>query len=161
MDATDFDFWLGSWTCTDPADGAVGANRISRVLGGKVLEEVFSITSATGQVLNGRSYTVLDPVRGWCQTWVDDQGSYLDFTGEPTPEGMVLARPGARMVFRDVTPAGFTWDWEKETADSWEPSWRLLYTVGSESQHAHQVARSLPTGVGGNVEGQGHVKVIR
>jgi hypothetical protein len=161
MDAADFDFWLGTWTCTDPADGATGSNQISRVLGGKVLQEIFTITSTAGEVLHGRSHTVLDPIRGWCQTWVDDQGSYLDFTGGPSQDGMVLARPGARMVCRQVTPRGFTWDWEKETPGGWELSWRLLYVRCSERENTHQVARSLPTGLAGHVEGQGHVKVLR
>lgn len=127
MDTTDFDFWIGTWTCTDPSDGSVGTNTVSRVLGGKVVEEVFSITDATGTGLDGRSYTVLDPQRGWCQTWVDSAGAYLDFTGGPTDGGMVLARPGARMLFRDVTAACFTWDWEKDTGSGWELAWRLLY----------------------------------
>lgn len=127
MDSSDFDFWLGSWTCTDPADGAVGSNHVSRILNGQVLQEIFSFTDASGVSLNGRSFTVLDPARGWCQTWVDDQGTYLDLTGGWTPEGMVLQRARQRMVFRDVTPEGFTWDWEKSTADGWELAWRLLY----------------------------------
>ena len=128
MDGWDFDVWLGRWTCTDAAEGSVGTNTVSRVLGGQVIEETFHITDASGTALNGRSFTVLDPVRGWCQTWVDDQGSYLDFTGGLGPEGMVLARPGQRMVFRDVTSTGFTWDWEKRDGDVWQLAWRLLYS---------------------------------
>lgn len=127
MDASDLDFWLGSWTCTDPADGSVGTNTVTRVLGDRVVEESFAMTDAAGTTLNGRSWTVLDPTRGWCQTWVDDQGSYLDFTGGPTEEGLVLARPGQRMVFRDVTAQGFTWDWEKDAGDGWQLVWRLVY----------------------------------
>lgn len=127
MDASDLDFWLGRWTCTDPADGSVGRNTVRRVLADRVVEEDFTITDAAGQALHGRSWSVLDPVRGWCQTWVDDQGSYLDFTGSTTPEGFVFARPGQRMVFRDVTAAGFTWDWEKDVGAGWELVWRLLY----------------------------------
>jgi hypothetical protein len=124
----DLDFWLGDWTCTDPADGSVGSNRVQRVLGGKVVEETFAIVDASGQALHGRSWSVLDKERGWVQTWVDDQGSYLDFTGGTTDEGFVFARPGQRMVFRDVTPDGFTWDWEKRSGDdAWELVWRLLY----------------------------------
>jgi hypothetical protein len=125
----DLDFWLGEWTCTDPADGSVGTNRIERVLGGKVVEETFAIVDAAGQALHGRSWSVLDKDRGWLQTWVDDQGSYLDFTGGMTDEGFVFARPGQRMVFRDVTPDRFTWDWEKRSGEdaAWELVWRLRY----------------------------------
>jgi hypothetical protein len=125
----ELDFWIGDWTCTDPADGSVGSNSIRKVLGGKVVEETFRIVDAQGEELNGRSWSVLDPQRGWLQTWVDDQGSYLDLVGGSTPEGFVFERPGARMVFRDVEPDRFTWDWEKRSGpdDDWQLAWRLLY----------------------------------
>jgi hypothetical protein len=124
----ELDFWIGTWTCTDPADGSVGTNTIRRVLGDKVVEEDFAIVDATGTALNGRSWSVLDKDRGWLQTWVDDQGSYLDFTGGPSDEGFVFCRPGWRMVFRDVTADAFRWDWERSAEDgSWTLQWRLLY----------------------------------
>jgi hypothetical protein len=128
VDAADFDFWLGSWVCTDPTDGSVGTNVLARVLSGRVIEETFQITDASGDTLNGRSWTVLDPVRGWCQTWVDDHGGYLDFTGGPDGDDRLLSRPGQRMVFRDITDQTFTWDWEKEGPDrQWTLVWRLFY----------------------------------
>lgn len=123
----ELDFWIGSWQCTDAADGSVGTNTIRRILGGKVVEETFAIVDAAGEALNGRSWSVLDRDRGWLQTWVDDQGSYLDFTGGMTDEGFVFARPGARMVFRDVKDDSFTWDWEKRVDDRWSLVWRLDY----------------------------------
>ena len=123
----ELDFWIGEWTCTDPADGSVGHNSIRRVLAGKVVEESFAIVDAAGQALHGRSWSVLDRDRGWLQTWVDDQGSYLDFTGGMTAEGFVFGRPGARMVFRDVQDDGFTWDWEKRVDEQWQLAWRLDY----------------------------------
>ncbi len=98
----ELDFWIGEWACTDPADGSVGHNSVRRVLDGRVVEETFAIVDATGTALRGRSWSVLDPERGWLQTWVDNQGSYLDFTGGVTDEGFVFVRPGMRMVFRDV-----------------------------------------------------------
>lgn len=123
----DLDFWIGEWTCTDPSDGAIGINSISRVLSEKVVEERFRIVDAAGQELNGRSWSVRDPQRGWLQTWVDDQGTYLDFTGATTDEGFVFARDGQRMVFRDVATDSFTWDWERRTDDGWQLVWRLQY----------------------------------
>ena len=128
----ELDFWIGDWTCTDPADGSVGTNSIRRVLAGKVVEETFAIVDAQGQQLRGRSWSVLDADRGWLQTWVDDQGSYLDFTGGMTEEGFVFGRPGARMVFRDVKDDSFTWDWQKRVDDAWQLAWRLDYRRVSE-----------------------------
>jgi hypothetical protein len=123
----ELDFWIGDWACTDPADGSVGSNAVRRVLGGNVVEETFTIVNPEGQALRGRSWSVHDVERGWLQTWVDDQGAYLDFTGGVTHEGFVFARTGARMVFRDVTADSFTWDWEMRVDDRWELAWRLLY----------------------------------
>ncbi|MCU1601867.1 MAG: tetratricopeptide repeat protein [Frankiales bacterium] len=124
----ELDFWIGDWACTDPADGAVGHNSVRRVLDGRVVEETFAIVDASGTALRGRSWSVLDPDRGWLQTWVDNQGSYLDFTGGRTDEGFVFCRPGMRMVFRDVSQDRFTWDWEKRSTDDvWQLAWRLDY----------------------------------
>ena len=123
----ELDFWIGDWACTDPADGSVGSNAVRRVLGGHVVEETFTIVDPGGHALRGRSWSVHDVDRGWLQTWVDDQGAYLDLTGGMTDEGFVFAHPGGRMVFRDITPDSFTWDWEKRVGDGWELAWRLIY----------------------------------
>jgi hypothetical protein len=123
----ELDFWIGEWTCTDASDGSIGTNSISRVLSEKVVEERFHIVDAAGQELNGRSWSVHDPQRGWLQTWVDDQGTYLDFTGAATAEGFVFARDGQRMVFREVARDSFTWDWERRTNAGWQLIWRLEY----------------------------------
>jgi hypothetical protein len=121
------DFWIGEWICTDPSDGSIGTNSVSRVLSEKVVEERFHIVDSAGQELNGRSWSVHDPQRGWLQTWVDDQGTYLDFTGATMAEGFVFARDGQRMVFRDVDRDSFTWDWERRTDAGWQLVWRLEY----------------------------------
>ena len=126
----ELDFWIGDWNCTDPADGSVGTNAVRRVLDGRVIEETFATVDVAGVCLRGRSWSVLDPDRGWLQTWVDNQGGYLDFTGGLNDEGFVFCRPGARMVFRDVSEDRFTWDWEKRSSDSWQLVWRLDYRRG-------------------------------
>jgi hypothetical protein len=123
----DLDFWIGEWTCIDPSDGSIGTNSISRVLSEKVVEERFHTVDAAGQELNGRSWSVHDPQRGWLQTWVDDQGTYLDFTGRTTADGFVFARDRQRMVFRDVARDSFTWGWERRADAGWRLAWRLHY----------------------------------
>ncbi len=139
-DPTDFDFWLGEWSVSD-AQGGTGRNTVRRILGGAVIEENFSFVAVDGQTLTGRSHTVLVPDRGWCQTWVDDSGSYLDFTdgsgscgggndGARPAEGaqVVLVRPGQRMVFSQISRGSLQWDWQRGAdADGWETVWRLDY----------------------------------
>ncbi len=122
----DFDFWLGEWDVSD-AKGGRGHNSIRRILGDAVIEESFRFVAADGETLNGRSHTVLVPDRGWCQTWVDDQGGYLDFVGGMRAGRMVLERPGQRMQFTEVTEDGLVWDWERDVDNAWELAWRLTY----------------------------------
>lgn len=135
-DGTELDFWLGEWDVTWGDDGR-GTNRLSRILGGRVILEEFSGSSSRGS-LEGRSFSVFDPERRvWRQTWVDDQGSYLDFVGDRDDGDFVFRRhapelgPNAeqRMVFRDVTLDSFHWRWERSD-DGWQTSevvWAIDY----------------------------------
>ena len=72
--------------------------------------------------LRGLSASVFEPRSGkWKQTWVDNQGSYLNLTGEFKDGQMILAREvqkkdGSkviqRMVYKNITPNSFDWSWE-------------------------------------------------
>ena len=82
-----FDFWLGEWSVIWGEDGK-GTNHIERILGGKIIQENFIAPD-----LHGMSVSSYDPERGlWCQTWVDNNGTYLDFTGKFEDDRMVLSR---------------------------------------------------------------------
>lgn len=129
------DFWIGSWTISWP--GGQGTNTISRILDGRVIEEVFEGHSDE-ESLYGRSLSVLDGADGrWRQTWVDSTGSYLDFVGVESDGRISFQRSttvdGApalqRMVWLDVTPDGFRWEWQRSTDDgaSWSVLWPLDY----------------------------------
>jgi hypothetical protein len=126
------DFWLGSWTCTWP--GGTGTNTVSRVLGGAAIEEVFESHGDDGDLF-GRSYSVLDPADGqWKQTWVDSSGAYLDFVGVRDGSGRISFQRSAgtalqRMVWLDVTPDGFRWEWQRSTdgGTTWAVMWPLDY----------------------------------
>lgn len=143
-----FDFWLGEWHLTWPAEQtggepggeAKGSNRVERVLGGCVVEENFSMADGS---LIGRSLSVYDQQRGlWRQTWVDNSGSYLVFTGEFDEGRMVLqTEPEARddeivvtrMVFRDIEENSLRWDWQgsRDGGDSWTDLWNIEYRRSS------------------------------
>src|SRR5258708_30983442 len=82
FDGTELDFWLGEWDAT--WDGGHGTNHLHRVLRDRVVLEEFdeAAESSGDAALHGRSWSVFDPEpRIWRQTWVDDQGGYLDFVG--------------------------------------------------------------------------------
>ena len=138
FDGTELDFWLGEWDCA--WDGGHGTNRLTRILGDRVvLEEFEAAPDADGTGgLQGRSWSVFEGERRlWRQTWVDDQGSYLDLVGDivdgcfafvrASPERGPAARQ--RMVFRDVQADRFRWTWESSPDDgaTWVTRWEIRY----------------------------------
>ena len=78
-----FDFWVGHWKAEwQNKDGSKseGSNTIKKILGGCVVEENFN--GNPGIPLEGKSFSVYNSrSKMWQQTWVDNQGGYLDFTG--------------------------------------------------------------------------------
>ena len=127
--ASGFDFWLGDWDCTFANGSAV--NRITKVLGGRVIQEDFRSAG-----LNGQSVSVFNEQRQlWMQTWVDDQNSYLLFVGRREPDRMILMgrRPdgtpnGMRMVWDEIAADAFSWDYQKRSDDgSWSSQWKIAY----------------------------------
>src|SRR5262245_25712196 len=82
-----FDIWLGVWDAACAEDGKC-TNHVTRILNDKVVHEDFNAPD-----FHGLSHSVYDPERGlWCQTWVDNNGSYLDFTGTFEDGKMILVR---------------------------------------------------------------------
>lgn len=135
-----FVFWCGSWVVTHLDDAGTaweGSNEVSLIEGGKVIEERFSLVDPDGDLFTGRSHSVPIAGRGWCQTWVDNSGAYLDFVGGWNGSQMVLERSTTRdgvairqrMLFHDITPEALTWDWQSSADDgrTWQLTWRLAY----------------------------------
>lgn len=137
-----FDFWLGTWELTwENADGttAHGTNHIERVLNGKVIKENFEAHSGAYEGFVGKSYSVYKIGTGeWKQTWVDNNGGYLDFTGKFDGDKRIFERNGVnpqgqeilqRMVFYDITENSLTWDWEvsEDDGETWQLRWRIFY----------------------------------
>ena len=129
------DFWIGEWDLTY-GDGGKGHNRVTKILDGCAILEEFS--GAPGVKLDGRSFSTFDVnTRQWKQTWVDSQGSYLDFTGGFEGARMIFAREAARggsrflqrMVFADITPQGLAWTWQRsdDGGKEWKTLWEIRY----------------------------------
>lgn len=136
FDGSELDFWIGTWEVRWADDGH-GTNRIERILGGHVVHEQFEGEGRAGKLV-GESWSVFDADRHlWRQTWVDDQGGYLDLVGgrvgdsfafeRAAPEEGATARQ--RMVFRDVAADRFRWTWEASPDDgvTWTPRWEIDY----------------------------------
>jgi len=140
--AEQFEFWHGSWRAETVAGGTdprvVAFNEVTWLWGRAALLENFSMPGKQGQ-FHGRSISVAVAGRGWCQTWVDSDGQYLDFVGGRVGEEMILDRTASRadgstvrqrMRWWDIAPNTFSWDWLHACAGSaeWDLDWRLRYT---------------------------------
>jgi len=127
-----FNFWLGEWDCTW-GDNGKATNSVLRIMADKVIQENFSSPE-----LRGMSVSVYDPERKlWCQTWVDNNGSYLDFTGRFENGNMILTRDAIvkgeackqRMIWYNIEANQFDWNWERSDDDgkTWRVLWKIKY----------------------------------
>ncbi len=138
-DSCQFDFWVGEWNLEwKDANGNTqsGTNRIMKILNNYVVLENFSTSDSS---FKGTSASVYNKRLGkWQQTWVDNSGAYLDFTGGFSDGKMILSRTGinakgepipVRMVFFNITKNEFDWSWEKssDNGSSWIPMWQIHY----------------------------------
>jgi hypothetical protein len=135
------EFWVGSWDLTWPGakEGQVdhGTNTITRVLESCVVEENFS--AGDSGHLRGMSVSTFDTRAGtWMQTWVDNEGGYLDFVGEFKDGQMILSREATRpdgtkilqrMVWKNIQPDQLDWSWEasKDGGKTWTVQWPIHY----------------------------------
>jgi hypothetical protein len=132
------DFWLGDWDLTYTQAGKVdhSRNHVTKTLDGCVVMEEFS--GAPGVVLDGRSVSMYDRTSSrWKQTWVDNNGAYLDFVGGPEPGRFVLARHferdgkpiQQRMVFQDIRADSLKWLWQRsdDGGATWATQWEIDY----------------------------------
>jgi len=136
-----FDFWLGEWNLTWPGEKAGesghGTNSIRRVLDGCVVNENFS--GEDSMPLRGISVSIFDARSGkWKQTWVDNEGGYLDFIGEFRDRKMILSRSFTqpdgttihqRMVWKNISQNELDWSWESSTdgGKNWKVLWPIHY----------------------------------
>jgi hypothetical protein len=134
-EAHQFDFWVGEWALTWGED-ANGTNTVSKVLDGCVILEKFD--GAPSMQFQGWSVSTFDTTSArWKQTWVDNQGSYLDFVGGFEDGKMTLSRETTidgkpalqRMVFHNITDDELDWNWERsfDGGETWEPRWQIHY----------------------------------
>jgi hypothetical protein len=139
-ESSQFDFWLGEWECSwKDAKGETkkGSNKINKILGSCVIEENFN--GNPGSPLVGKSHSLYSIQQGkWFQTWVDNNGSYLDFKGGKIDDKMILSREVKlkigtsfiqRMVCYNITDNEFDWNWERsdDNGKTWNVRWQLKY----------------------------------
>ena len=138
MENEQFDFWIGEWELTWAENGR-GRNVITKILDGKVVQEQFESLPADGSPdLVGMSVSVYNAQTAqWQQTWVDNQGSYLDFVGGMVGDEMILSRQAVvngesvqqRMVWAVIKPDSINWRWERagDEGVTWQVVWAIKY----------------------------------
>lgn len=136
--AQQFNFWLGSWDLTW-GDNGRGHNEITRILDGRIIHENFtSLPHDDTPPFKGISVSAYDPPHNqWRQTWVDNQGAYLDFVGSYIDGKMILSRDAIvkdkpvkqRMVWSNISEGAFDWAWEQSEDDgrTWQTLWLIRY----------------------------------
>jgi len=135
-EARQFDFWIGEWEL-EWGNGSKGRNIIEKTLDGCVIVEDFDGSPAIS--LLGMSVSTYNARLGkWQQTWVDNQGGYLDFVGEYKDSRMVLQREKTvngkevlqRMVWYDIIKDSLQWNWERseDKGKTWTVLWKIKYT---------------------------------
>jgi hypothetical protein len=132
--ARQFDFWLGEWDCSWEADGArrTGTNTVYADLGGMVIVESFD--GRPGLDYQGLSLSAYDRREGrWKQTWVDSDGTYLDFAGNFADGAMDLRRESGGVLFRmrweHIERASLDWSYARsdDGGETWMPLWEIEY----------------------------------
>jgi hypothetical protein len=135
-EASQFDFWLGTWDLYS-ADTITGTNNIYKVMDGCAVQENFE-SKQTG--FSGKSWSIYNPqLKLWQQTWIDNQGSFIYLTGKSengeitlTTEARKLPKGKEqiyRMVYHNISRDSFDWEWES-TSDNgitWINGWHIHY----------------------------------
>jgi hypothetical protein len=139
-----FDFWIGEWDLTWPAEQqggkkgeiGTGTNSISKILDGCIVQEKFRYPAGK---FDGHSVSVYNAQKKiWQQTWVDNQGGYLVFTGTFKNDMMELRTEPverndktyiSRMVFRKIKKDSIDWDWQRseDRGKTWKDVWNIRY----------------------------------
>lgn len=142
--ARQFDFWLGNWAVSWPAEQAggeprttmTGTNQVTKLFGDCIIEERFVTDDGS---FAGRSLSAYDEQEDlWHQTWVDSEGGYITFTGGMDGDIMVLSTSRVetesgvevnRMVFSDIAEDSLFWVWQRSLngGDTWFDRWTITY----------------------------------
>jgi hypothetical protein len=138
--ASQFNFWVGDWNLTW-SDSLHGTNHVEKIMDGCTVQENFNDPNTS---FIGKSWSVYNQnYKIWQQTWVDNQGGYIDLTGGMIGDSMVLVtieknvpqnisptgKIISRMVYANITKQSFDWNWESssDSGKTWKINWHIIY----------------------------------
>ena len=84
----EFDFWVGSWTVTNPNGTLAGSNVIDKIQDNCILRENW--TSATPGFTGTSNNFYNATEKRWEQIWIDNQGESLHLKGNRVGNQMIL-----------------------------------------------------------------------
>ncbi|MFD1614301.1 hypothetical protein [Gelatiniphilus marinus] len=84
----EFDFWIGSWTVTNPDRTVAGTNRIDKIQDNCIVREQW--ISAKGNYTGTSNNFYNAKTKQWEQIWVDNQGAILHLKGNRVGNQMIL-----------------------------------------------------------------------
>jgi hypothetical protein len=133
--ARQFDFWLGEWDLTWGGGGR-GTASVYLDLDDKVV--VASLDARPSRDYQAIGHAVYDRVDGcWKHTWVDSDGSYLDFAGGFEDGVMDLRRDALaddgfalyRVRWFDIARNTLRWAYERsgDGGATWDVLWEIGY----------------------------------
>ncbi|MGM5469839.1 hypothetical protein ACS386_06145 [Flavobacteriaceae bacterium LMO-SS05] len=91
---SEFDFWVGSWTVTNPDGTLAGTNTIDKIQDHCILRENW--TSAQGNFTGTSSNFYNSKTKQWEQIWLDNQGGSLHLKGNRKGNQMILQSDEAK-----------------------------------------------------------------
>ena len=83
-----FDFWIGSWTVTNPDGTAAGKNIIKKIQNNCILQENWTSASPGYTGTSNNFYNA--KAKQWEQIWIDNQGGSLHLKGNRKGNQMIL-----------------------------------------------------------------------
>jgi len=130
-----FDFWIGEWTVTQNGQFA-GTSSVQPILGHCTIFEQWE--SANGTF--GKSFNYYDPGHDhWRQIWIEDSGSFIEFTGEARDGGIFFTAETVDPADGSVTRHKFEftvigedgvrqyWETSADGGESWQSIWDGRY----------------------------------
>ncbi len=129
-DHRQFDFWVGEWEVSNALSSAPGphaCSRITSVHGGCAVREEYENLSG----YEGSSLSYFDARDGrWHQTWIDNQGAAVLFTGGLEGDSMVLGSQDGentlgRMTWTPLADGHVRQVWER--SEDGGTTWTLLF----------------------------------
>jgi hypothetical protein len=139
-----FDFFAGDWDTydVDSATKIVARNRVTVILGGCVLQEIYEGRDG----VRGESYSMYDAARRvWHQSWVTNRGQLLLLDGGLQGDSMVLtgtdrAANGATSLLRGIwyrqgRAVRETAERSTDGGKTWKPVFDILFRPHGQSQN--------------------------